>query len=63
MKKHEVMFDGTLDNYAGIEYKIGLLEGAKPYHAQPFSIPKIHKESLKIEFNRSKKNIFVEMKK
>ena len=45
------MFDGTLGNYKGSEYKIELLEGAKPYHAKPFPIPKIHKETLKSEVN------------
>ena len=49
LRKHEEMFDGTLGNYTGSEHKIGLLEGAKPYHAKPFPIPKIHKETLKIE--------------
>ena len=28
------------------------LEGAKPYHAKPFPIPKIHKYTLKTEVNR-----------
>ena len=28
------------------------LEGAKPYHAKPFPIPKIHKETLKTQVNR-----------
>ena len=46
------MFDGTLGNYTGSEYKIELLDGAKPYHAKPFPISKIHKETLKIEVNR-----------
>ena len=52
LKKHENMFDGTLGNYACTEYKIELLEGAQPYHAKPFPIPKIHEESLKTKFNR-----------
>ena len=46
------MFDGTLGNNVGSEYKIELLEGAEPYHAKPFPIPRIHKESLTIEVNR-----------
>ena len=33
LKKHEIMFDGTLGNYTGTEYKIELQEGAQPYHA------------------------------
>ena len=52
LKKHESMFDGTLGNYTGTEYKIELLEGAKPYHAKPFPIPKVHEETLKNEVNR-----------
>ena len=51
LKKHEEMFDGTLDNYTGLEFKIELLEGAKPNYTKHFPIPKIHKESLKIEVN------------
>ena len=46
------MFDGTLGNYTGSKYKIELLEIAKPYYTKPFPIPKIRKESLKIEVNR-----------
>ena len=45
------MFDGTLGNYTSTEYKFELLKGDQPYHAKPFSIPKIHKETLKIEVN------------
>ena len=52
MKKYEKIIDGTLDNYTGSEYKIELLEGAKPYHAKTFLIPKIHKETLNIEGKR-----------
>ena len=46
------MFDGTLGNYTGTECKIEFLEGAQPYHAKPFPIPKVHKETLKTEINR-----------
>ena len=41
------MFDGTL----GSEYKIELLEGAQPYHAKPFPVPKVHGETPKTEVN------------
>ena len=41
------MFDDTLENCTGTEYKIKLLEGAKLCHAKPFPIPKI------LELNRS----------
>ena len=46
------MFDGTLGDYKGSQYKIELLEGAKPYHAKLFPIPKKNKETLKTEVNR-----------
>ena len=52
LRKHEEMFDSTLGNYTGSEYKIELLEGAKPYHTIPFPISKTYKETLKIEVNR-----------
>ena len=49
------MFCGTLGNHPGSEYKIELLEGAKPYYAKQFPIPKIHEETMKTEVNRSVK--------
>ena len=52
LQKHESMFDGTLGTYTGSKYKIELQEGAKPYHAKAFPIPRIHEETLKKEVNR-----------
>ena len=52
LRKHEEMFDGTLGNNIGSEYKIELLEGAKPDHTKPFPISKIHKQTLRTEVNR-----------
>ena len=46
------MFDGTLGKYSGSDYTIELKEDAKPYHAKPFPIPKIHEPTLKKEVNR-----------
>ena len=46
------MFDGSLGNYTGTEYKIELLEQTKLYHAKPFPIPKVHEETLKTEVDR-----------
>ena len=48
IKNYENMFDGTLGNYTGTEYKIELLEGAQPNYAKPFPIPK---ETLKTKVN------------
>ena len=46
------MFDGTLGNYAGTEYKIELQKRDQPYHATPFTYSKIHEETLKTEVNK-----------
>ena len=46
------MFDGTFGNYIYTEYKIELLEGAKPYHLKLFPIPKVYEETLKTEVHR-----------
>ena len=54
LRKHEQMFDGTLGNYSGSEYKIELFKERKPYHAESFRIPNIHKETLKTEDNTLK---------
>ena len=52
LRKYEDMFDGTLGNYTGSDYKIELQEGVKPYHAKPFPIPRIHEETLRKEVDR-----------
>ena len=41
------MFEGTLGNYTDSNCNIELKEDAKPYHAKPFPIPKIHHLTLK----------------
>ena len=46
------MFDRTLGNYNGSDYKIELNKGVRPYHAKPFPIPRVHEETLKKEVNR-----------
>ena len=52
IQKCEKMFDETLRKYTGSDYTIELMEDAKPYHAKPFPIPKIHELTLKKEVNR-----------
>ena len=42
------MFDGTLGNYTGTEYKIELLQGPPPYHPEPYPIQKVHEKTLQI---------------
>ena len=46
------MFDGTLGYYTGSQYKIELLDGAKPYSDKPNPNPKIYVEIFKTEVNR-----------
>ena len=46
------LFDGTLGQWKGEEYNIELKDDATPYHARPFSIPKIHEATLKMEVQR-----------
>ena len=44
------MFEGTLGNYTGIEYKT--LEQARPYCAKQFLISKTHIETPKTALNK-----------
>ena len=37
------MFDGLLGKYTGSNYTIKLKEDSKPYHANSFPVPNIHK--------------------
>ena len=46
------LFDGTLGKWRGRDYNIELKEGATPYHARPYPIPKIHEQTLRMEVDR-----------
>jgi RNase H-like domain found in reverse transcriptase/Reverse transcriptase (RNA-dependent DNA polymerase)/Retroviral aspartyl protease len=52
LEKHEDLFDGTLGHWKDRPYDIKLKEGAKPYHARPYPVPKIHEATLKMEVDR-----------
>jgi hypothetical protein len=52
LSKYESLFDGTLGTWHDQPYNIELQEGAKPYHARPFPIPKVHEHTLKVELDR-----------
>ena len=54
LQKYEKMIDGTLWKYIGSDYTVALKEDAKPYHAKPFPISKIHKPTLTKEVHRFK---------
>ena len=46
LRRYEPLFDGTLGKWTGDPYGIELKPDAKPYHARPYPIPKIHKPTL-----------------
>ena len=52
LKKYESLFDGTLGKWKGPPHQIQLKEGAKPYHAKPYTIPKAFEKTLKYEIRR-----------
>jgi hypothetical protein len=52
LDKFSDLFDGTLGKWNQDPIKLELKEGATPYHAQPFPIPKCHAETLKMEVER-----------
>ncbi len=52
LRKHEHLFDGTLGKWTGTKVKLDLIEGAEPYHARAFPVPRVHMETLKREVER-----------
>jgi len=52
LRKYEALFDGQLGRWHGQEVKLELQEGAKPYHARAYNIPRCHIQTLKAEVDR-----------
>ena len=52
LDKYQSLFDGTLGKWTGTEVELEVVEGATPYHARAFPMPKVHMETLKVEVNR-----------
>lgn len=52
LNKYKDLFDGSLGKWNEEPIKLELKEGATPYHARPFPIPKCHAETLKMEVER-----------
>ena len=52
LRKHEILFDGTLGSWKNEHVSLELKEGAEPYHARAFPIPRIHVDTIKTEVER-----------
>ena len=52
LRKYVDLFDGTLGKWTHDDYRLELKEGAKPYHARAFPVPRVHYETLKKEVER-----------
>ena len=50
--KYEGLFDGTLGKWKGSPVELQLNEGATPYHARAFPVPRVHLDTLKMEVER-----------
>ena len=44
--KYKSLFDGTLGQWMGEVYNIELKEGATPYHARPFPVPRVYEQTF-----------------
>ena len=52
LNKYADLFDGTLGKWTQEPVDLELKEGASPYHARPYPIPKCHAETLRMEVER-----------
>ena len=52
LTKHESLFDGTLGKWKGKKVSLDLIDGATPYHARAYPIPRCHMATLKDEVAR-----------
>jgi len=52
LRKYEALFNGQLGRWHGQEVKLELQEGAKPYHACAYNVPRCHIQTLKAEVER-----------
>ena len=52
LAKYSTLFDGSLGMWKGSKVKLELKEGAQPYHAKAFPIPRVHMNTLKLEVKK-----------
>ena len=52
LQKYEILFDGTLGQWAGTKYKIELRKDATPYHGKPYGVPKAYEHTFRLEVER-----------
>ena len=52
LRKYEFLFDGTLGTWNTAPVDIKLKDDAKPHHARPYPVPKVHEEVFKKEVAR-----------
>ena len=52
LEKYKSLFDGKLGHWKGEKYHIELQDDVKPYHTNPFPIPKAYEQTLKVELDR-----------
>ncbi len=52
LTKYELLIDGTLDDWKTRPVSFQLKEGVSPYHGRAFTVPKVHKETIKKEVER-----------
>jgi hypothetical protein len=52
LRKHEYLFEGKLGEWNTSPIELELKDDVKPYHARPYPIPHVHKETFKKELAR-----------
>jgi len=50
--QYRTLFDGSLGHWKDKLYDIKLKEGAQPYHARAYPIPRVHETTLRMEVDR-----------
>ena len=50
--KYEHLFDGKLELWKDANYNIKLKPNITPYHARPYTVPKVYEATLKTEIYR-----------